>query len=208
MQDSSVFIDEMVKTVKAYGINDRYIIDAFRKVPRHKFLDKSVPLSEAYGDFPVQIGKEQTISQPFTVAFMLSLLELRKGHNVLEIGAGSGWNAALIEHIVGVNGSVTTVEYNSALAQKAKQRLRVFGSEVKVICKDGKSGYPQRALYDRIIVTCASPAMMGSWVEQLKNGGIIVAPVGKGTQIMIKAVKNDSYLRKEEKGSFRFVPLK
>jgi protein-L-isoaspartate(D-aspartate) O-methyltransferase len=201
------YLNRMIEEIIAYGIKDKMIISAMQKVPRHLFLDYSVSLEEAYGDYPVHIKSGQTISQPFTVAFMLEALELRDGNKVLEIGTGSGWNAALIKQIVG-KGSVVTVEYLPELAEFAEANLKRFGTDVRVISADGSTGYPEGAPYDRIIITAACPKIPPQIVEQLTEGGVVVAPVGIFIQDMVRGVKTYFRLNSQKLGTFRFVPLK
>lgn len=208
MRMDKELIEGMIETIRNYGLENEKIFNAMRAVPRRMFVEGKVSLEEAYGDFPVVIGRGQTISQPFTVAFMLDLVELKEGDNVLEIGTGSGWNAALIEQIVGEEGRVTTVEYEPMLAEKASSFLNFFGSNVQVVKGDASEGYEPNAKYDRIIVTCASPHIMGAWKEQLKEGGIIVLPEGMDIQVMVKAIKRNGKLEREKHGHFSFVPLR
>jgi protein-L-isoaspartate(D-aspartate) O-methyltransferase len=206
-----LYLNRMIEELVAYGIKDERIFSAMKKVPRHMFLDPSLSLEEAYGDHPLQIKSGQTISQPFTVAFMLEALNLKEGQRVLEIGTGSGWNAALIKQIVG-KGSVFSVEYLPELAEFAKGNLKKLGINVGVVNSDGSLGYPVNAPYDRIIITAACPTIPLPIVEQLKEGGVVVAPVGLFTQDMIKGVKIRSeyknHLKTQKLGTFRFVPLK
>ncbi|MFW6013578.1 MAG: protein-L-isoaspartate(D-aspartate) O-methyltransferase [Candidatus Nanoarchaeia archaeon] len=197
---------EMIETIKSYGLYDEKIFGAMEKAKRHIFLPEYPP-EDVYGDNPLPIGYGQTISQPYTVAFMLYHLELRENLNVLEIGAGSGWNAALIKEIID-NGKVTTIEDEPELAKRAKNILAKLNYDIKVINGNGAKGYPNNAPYDRIIVTCASPKIQSTWIEQLKEGGILVAPIGEFVQTMIKAKKENGELISQKLGNFRFVPLK
>ncbi len=206
MDDLLHELEAMLDTLRAYGFSDRPVLDAMREVPRHLFIPDALRKA-AYGDHPVPIGHEQTISQPYTVALMLRALELRKGMSVLEVGAGSGWNAALIKKLVG-SGKVIAMEYVPELAEQAKKNLGKVGIDVAVIQGDGSLGHEAGAPYDRIIVTCACPMMPPPLVSQLKNDGIILAPVGSTYQVMVRGRKKDVSLETESLGSFSFVPLR
>jgi len=138
---------------------------------------------------------------------MLEALELKKGLSVLEIGAGSGWNAALLKEIVG-EGKVVAVEYVSELVEISKKNIKKTGLNIEVIHGDGSIGIQNSEPFDRIIITCACPDIPEPLVGQLKEDGIIIAPVGKFLQKMIKARKVNNRLEKESLGSFAFVPLK
>lgn len=204
MRSEKELLEEMIMVIRDYGLENKKVFDAMRKIPRHWFIDSRVALDEAYGDYPVLIGGGQTISQPFTVAFMLDLLELKEGLNVLEIGTGSGWNAALIEKM---GCKVTTIEYDPKLAEKARENLKKVNSRAEVIAGDGGRGYKPNSPYDRIIVTCAAPKILEPWKEQLTEDGIIVLPEGGDFQKMVKARKSDNF-EEENHGYFRFVPLR
>ena len=204
--DNKKLIEQMIETIKSYGLHDEKIFEVMRRAKRHKFLPEYKP-KDVYGDGPLPIGHGQTISQPYTVAFMLYYLELKKGLNVLEIGAGSGWNGALIKDIV-ENGKVTTIEYDPELTKHAKEVLKDEGYDVEVIEGNGTYGYEPNAPYDRIIVTCASPKIQEAWVKQLAEGGILIAPIGEFIQVMVKAKKENNELITRKLGNFRFVPLR
>jgi protein-L-isoaspartate(D-aspartate) O-methyltransferase len=204
--DARYLAEQMIDTIRAYGISDERIFAAMRKIPRHFFVPEGLS-EEAYADSPLPIGDGQTISQPYTVAFMIDQLELRNGHKVLEIGAGSGWNAALMQHMIGKEGRVISVERFPDLAELAKENLKKVYSGAHVVLADGSLGYPPHAPYDRIVVTAASPKIPEPLVQQLNEGGIIIAPVGKMFQQMIKVRKEGGILQTENLGSFRFVPL-
>lgn len=189
-------------------VTDKLLIDAFKKVKREDFVLEAFR-SDAYDDVPLPILKEQTISQPTTVMMMLGFLELKPGMNVLEIGAGSGYNAALMAEIVGKEGKVFTTETIEELVQFAKKNLKKAKiTNVKVIHTDGSKGWPAAAPYDRIICTAAAPKIPEVYINQLKEGGIIVIPVGPlYGQSMIKGKKIKGKLETENLGSFMFVPL-
>ncbi|MBN1644862.1 protein-L-isoaspartate(D-aspartate) O-methyltransferase [Candidatus Woesearchaeota archaeon] len=187
-------------------ITNKRVIDAFKKVKREDFVVKEY-LKEAYEDVPLPILQLQTISQPTTVVIMLQALDVRPGMKVLEIGAGSGYNAALLSILVGKKGRVYTTEIIPELADFAKNNLKKF-KNVKVYQSDGSAGLPVHAKYDRIICTAAARTIPRPLIDQLKEGGIIVIPVGpKYGQKMVKGVKKKGKLETISLGDFMFVPL-
>lgn len=191
-----------------FSILEERVLEAMLRVPRHKFVPKYAQ-SEAYVDMPLDIGHGQTISAPHMVAIMCELLELSEGHKVLEVGAGSGYNAAVMGELIGKSGHVYTVERLEPLVQLAKENLKRTGyNNVTVLLEDGSRGYSEHAPYDRIAVTCAAPDIPEPLLEQLKPGGIMVIPVGNYFQELIR-VKKDSEgnIHKERKGGVIFVPL-
>lgn len=190
-------------------IKDMKVIDAFKEVKRDSFM-KPEHKEEAYGDYPLPIGEGQTISQPTTVMLMTEALELKEGHKVLEVGSGSGYQAAIISKIVGEKGKVVSTEIIPELAEFAKRNLENAGiKNVEVINSDGSKGYKKEAPYDRILVAAASPRIPKALVSQLKENGIIIIPVGDlNEQTMIKGTKKNSRLIEENLGQFMFVPLK
>ncbi len=190
-------------------ILDKKLIGAFDRVPREKFILDGYE-NEAYGDYPLPICSGQTISQPTTVMMMTEALELAEGQKVLEVGAGSGYQAAIIAERFGSKGKVITTEIIPKLAKFAKDNLKKAGiKNVAVVEWDGSQGYEREAPYDRIIVTAACPSLPNHLIGQLKEKGIIVAPVGPlDGQMMIKGVKKKGKLETEPLGYFAFVPLK
>ena len=190
-------------------ISDKRVFEAFKKVKREDFVLKEFK-SDAYEDVPLPILKEQTISQPTTVMMMLEFLELKPGMNVLEIGTGSGYNAALMAEVVGPKGRVYTTETIEDLVDFAKKNLKKAKiTNVRVIHTDGSKGWPTGAPYDRIICTAAAPKIPEVYIKQLKEGGIIVIPVGPlYGQVMVKGKKVKNKLETERLGDFMFVPLK
>jgi protein-L-isoaspartate(D-aspartate) O-methyltransferase len=165
----------------------------------------------AYIDAPLAIGEGQTISQPFTVAMMTQLLELQPTDKVLEIGTGSGYQAAILGEIVR-DGKVFTIERFASLAEKAEKGLKgVKGlnyGNVKVVVGDGTRGLPEEALFDAIIVTAAAPEVPEPLIEQLKIGGRLVMPVGGDWhQEMVRLTKTEEGVERENFGGYRFVPL-
>ena len=195
--------------LKSGIVKNQRIISVFRAIKREGFVLEEFR-KEAYSDTALPILAGQTISQPTTVVGMLEALELKPGMNILEIGAGSGYNAALMGRIVGKKGRVFTTEIIPGLVSFARQNLNKAGIEnVKVICTDGSIGYVGGSPYDRIIVTAASPEIPEELIQQLKEGGIIVIPVGGELgQTMIKARKTKGKLVRQELGEYIFVPLK
>ncbi len=190
---------------KSLGIlKDSKIVEAFEKVDRKDFVPKHL-VSEAYEDHPLQIGGEQTISQPSTVAIMTQSLEPRKSDKVLEVGAGSGWQAAILSVIV-EPGKVYTIERVNGLAELAKKNLEAYGN-VQVILSDGSKGLPSEAPFDRIIVACGAEKVPEALKEQLAEGGVMVIPVGRHHQRMLKIRKKKGLLEVQDLGSFVFVPL-
>lgn len=190
-------------------IKDKKLIEAFNQIPRERFI-RDVYLDEAYGDYPLPIGQGQTISQPTTVMIMTEALEARQGHKILEVGAGSGYQAAILSKLVGKSGRIITTEYIKELAEFARSNIkRCDICNVQVISCDGSQGYEKEAPYDRIIVTAACPGIPKPLVEQLKEKGIIIAPVGSlFGQDMVKGIKIKGKLETKNLGSFVFVPLK
>lgn len=187
------------------GIKDERVLAAMRKVPRHLFMPESVQFS-AYDDMALPIGEGQTISQPYMVAIMTELLELKGDETVLEIGAGSGYQAAILAELAK---EVYTVERVEALADNARERLRNLGYDnVYVFTGDGTRGFEEKAPFDRIIITAGTPKIPDPLINQLKEGGLIVAPVGERfSQILIRGEKKKDSLIEEYHTPCVFVPL-
>ena len=197
----------MIDTIKRYGLNDPVLFKAMRKIDRKYFIPRNYH-SEAYEDYPLPIGLGQTISQPYTTAFMIHELELKKGDTVLEVGAGSGWCAALMAEIV-KPGKVISTDILYDLVQQAKKNVKRFNlKNLEIIALDGSEGYIKEAPYDKIMVTAACPKIPEPLIIQLKENGIIIAPVGApGSQSMVKGVKRKGELETINLGYFNFVPL-
>ncbi|MCX7724256.1 MAG: protein-L-isoaspartate(D-aspartate) O-methyltransferase [Thermodesulfovibrio sp.] len=187
------------------GIKDERVIEVMKKIPRHLFVPENI-INDAYDDRALPIGYGQTISQPYIVALMTELLELKGDEKVLEIGTGSGYQAAILAELVK---EVHTIERIEALAREAEKRFEKLGiKNIKVYIKDGTEGIPEEAPFDRIIITAATPQIPEPLIEQLKEGGIIVAPVGERySQYMVKAVKKGKDLEKKYIIPVAFVPL-
>jgi len=186
------------------------IIEAFRKVPRHEFIPGSFR-NHAYSDQPLPIGQGQTISAPSMIAIMMESLELTPGLRVLEIGAGSGYNAALVAEVVGKDGEVVTVERVKELAEFAEENLNKVGyGWVRVVVGDGSLGHEEGAPWDRILVTACAPEIPRPLVRQLKVGGKLGAPVGKDYMFQTWTVAEKLETGKisiTEHGGCSFVPL-
>lgn len=199
----------MVAGLRGRGlVFSKRVEEALLKVPRHLFVPPDVR-SQAYRDTPLPIGDGQTISAPHMVAVMAEALELSEGHRVLEIGAGSGYNAAVMAELVGPSGKVITLERHPSLAEKAAQVLLEAGySNVQVVVGDGSLGYPEEAPYDRISVTCGAPRVPEPLAEQLRDGGIMLIPVGGlEYQSLLRFRKLGGRMLSEDLGSVVFVPL-
>jgi len=194
--------------VKLGYLSSPEIIKAFERVPRHEFVPKEYR-KMAYDDTPLPIGLGQTISAPSMIATMLEELQARRGDKILEIGTGSGYNAALLSEITGEGGMVYTIERIEELAIEAERRLRKLGYEnVEVVIGDGTKGYEKCSPYDRIIVTAASPRIPKPLMEQLAEKGRMVIPVGSlEYQILNIVDKFKGEIRVYEKGACVFVPL-
>lgn len=187
------------------GIEDTEVLAALEKVPRHFFMDSAFS-GHAYQDKAFAIGEGQTISQPYTVAFQTQLLAIKKGDKVLEIGTGSGYQAAVL---LEMGCELFTIERNQILHKRTKRLFRKLHYNCAMILGDGSEGHPPAAPYQKIIVTAAAPRLPAPLVAQLALGGIIVAPVGnEDAQKMIKLTKiADRKIRKEVCGDFSFVKL-
>ncbi len=180
---------------------------AMRAVPRHEFVPEA-QRADAYRDRPLPIGEGQTISAPHMVAIMTDLLDFAAGQDVLEIGTGRGYHAAVTAERVGGAG-VFTVEYHEALAAAARRRLARTGYDaVSVRQGDGKRGWSEHAPFDRAYLTCAAPDVPEAVVEQVRPGGLVLAPIGDRRQRLVLGTKRaDGSLDREDHGGVRFVPL-
>ncbi len=200
----------LVELIRHHGISDTLVLNAIEKVPRHLFIPEAYR-DEAYENYPVPIGEEQTISQPYTVAFMSELLEIEPGDKVLEIGTGSGYQAAILAEM---GAKVFTIERIKKLFERTSKLLKDLGYEDKIFTfyGDGTLGLPDFAPFDKIIITAATPQVPEALKKQLKTGGYLVAPVGHsfaGSQKMVRLVKKaDNDFETQFFGDFVFVPLK
>jgi protein-L-isoaspartate(D-aspartate) O-methyltransferase len=211
-EEAAVFAQQreimVIETIEKRGITDERVLKAMRTVPRHLFVPED-QRDHAYGDYPLPIGYGQTISQPYIVALMTQLLELKEGDRVLEIGTGSGYQAAILAEIPGVD--VYTIEIIPALARSARERLESLGYK-SIHCKegDGYYGWQEYAPFDAIIVTAAPDHVPQPLVDQLAEGGRMVIPVGPpgGYQTLWKFVKRPGgELQAFNMGGVAFVPL-
>lgn len=186
------------------GVNDSLVLEAMRTVPRHLFVESSQ--SEcAYGDHPLSIGNDQTISQPYIVALMTELLRLRGPEKVLEIGTGCGYQAAILAHICA---AVYTIEIIENLALSARERLQKIGYDnINVLYGDGYYGYPKAAPYDAVIVTAAPAFVPQLLLDQLKVGGRMVIPIGIEVQNIKVIEKTDRGTKEHTDIEVRFVPM-
>jgi protein-L-isoaspartate(D-aspartate) O-methyltransferase len=196
---------KLVEEISEKGITDDNVLNAIEKIPRHAFMDSSF-LEFAYLDKPFPIGDGQTISQPYTVAFQTQLLKVSKGHKVMEIGTGSGYQSCVL---LEMGAKVYSVERIKNLYEKTKIFLPSIGYFPKLFFGDGYKGLPAYAPFDRIIVTAGAPYIPNDLIKQLNVGGILVIPVGDGDiQIMTTITKiSETQAEKREWGTFRFVPL-
>jgi protein-L-isoaspartate(D-aspartate) O-methyltransferase len=189
-------------------VTDERVLAAFRDVPRERFVPAEYR-DQAYDDVALPLPAGQTISQPTTVVLMLHHLEAREGMKVLEVGTGSGYAAALLGKIVGSRGQVYTTEIIPELHTLAKRNLATAGAKnVTLLQADGSNGLARHAPYDRIIVAAAAPAIPQPLIDQLKEGGIILIPVGgRLEQALIRGRKRMGELETESLGVYAFVPL-
>jgi len=190
--------------IEERGVRDPRTLAAMRKVPRHLFVPPSL-LRDAYSDHPLPIGHGQTISQPYIVAFMTEALSLRGGEKVLEIGTGSGYQAAVLAEIAA---RVYTIEIVAPLAEEARERLARLGyRNVEVRAGDGYQGWAEAAPFDAVIVTAAAPRIPEPLKQQLKDGGRLVIPVGEDDQELIVVTRRGSDYVEQRVLPVRFVPM-
>ncbi len=196
---------QLVKTVAAKGIADQRVLEALGKVPRHLFMDSGFE-DHAYQDKAFPIAADQTISQPYTVAYQTELLDIRRGDNVLEIGTGSGYQTAVLCEM---GARVYTIERQQELFKKTKIFLAKLGYRPRYMgFGDGYKGLPDYAPFSKIIVTAGAPEVPRALLSQLEVGGKMVIPIGRTLQVMtLYERKSRSNFEKTEFGEFRFVPL-
>ncbi len=188
-------------------ITDNKVLEAFKKVPREKFLPEEYK-KYAYDDHAQPLYEGQTISQPTTVILMTQYLEVKPGQKILEIGTASGYQAAILSEIVGEKGQIITTEIIESLYQFGKENLNDYKNVIVYSC-DASEGYKEEAPFDRIIITCACPAIPQILIDQLKVPGILLVPVGNPTfQKMIKITKGRNKIEQKVLGEFMFVPMR
>jgi protein-L-isoaspartate(D-aspartate) O-methyltransferase len=206
-QDYSIPRERMVERLRDhYQIHDSRVLEAMRTVPRHAFVPEALQ-GRAYGDHALPISGSQTISQPYIVARMTELLEINSESRVLEIGAGSGYQTAILAKVAG---QVYSIERIASLAREAQFRIRqlnIYNATVK--CFDGTLGWAANAPYDAVLVAAGGPTVPDPLVAQLKIGGRLIVPIGetRDAQRLVRIVKTESGDRREDHGACAFVPL-
>jgi len=199
---SHLIVLEVLKTPR--------IIEAFKKIPRHLFVRKDY-MKHAYDDIPLPTYHGQTISQPYTVAVMTEALDPKPEEKILEIGSGSGYQAALLAHCVGKKGKIITVELEPDLVKFAKKNIKKTKlKNIRVICDDGKLGYREEAPYDKCMITAACQEIPKLIIKQIKVKGRVVAPVNDflGQKLIVLDKLSETEFKKKDLGSFIFVPLR
>ena len=196
---------KLVELLKSKGIEDKRVLAAIGKVPRHYFFDETF-WSQAYRDVAFPIGEGQTISQPYTVAYQTELLHVEKGDKILEIGTGSGYQACILLEL---GAEVYTIERQKNLFDRTNQVLRYMGYRPHFFLGDGSLGLPEHGPYDKIIVTAGAPVVPEGLLQQLVMGGLLVIPVGdENSQKMITILRvGENEFERIELDTFRFVPL-
>jgi len=197
---------EFLLTLRRRGISDQAVLRAMDEVPRGHFVEADF-FASAYADQALPIACGQTISQPFVVAYMTEQLALRSHHRVLEVGTGSGYQAAILSRLAR---EVVSIERYRTLADQARERLHSLGiKNVEVVAGDGLNGVPERAPFDRIIVTAAAETLPQTLIDQLADNGIMILPLGEhgGSQHIIKLTKSQTGIARENLIAVRFVPL-
>jgi len=197
---------ELLQRLKALGFS-KNILDAFSKVKRENFIPEELE-KEAYKDTALPIGHGQTISQPYTISIMLSELELKKGQNILEVGSGSGYVLALLSKIIGKNGKVSGIEVVKELVAKSKESLEDYNN-IEIYHRNGSKGLPEKAPFDRILISAACREVPKELLNQLKDGGILLTPKGprfEQSLVVIERQGNEFKTIREIPG-FIFVPF-
>jgi protein-L-isoaspartate(D-aspartate) O-methyltransferase len=197
--------NQLVDTIERKGIKDKRVLEAIRNIPRHLFMDSGF-IDFAYQDKPFPIAADQTISQPYTVAFQTELLQVKPKDKILEVGTGSGYQAAVL---IEMGAEVYSIERQKELYNKTRKFLPKIGYVPKrLIYGDGYKGLPEKAPFDGIIVTAGAPFVPKPLLKQLRINGRLVIPVGENTQKMTLIIrKSEKEFEKHEFGDFRFVPM-
>jgi protein-L-isoaspartate(D-aspartate) O-methyltransferase len=197
---------QFLLAMRRRGIGDSAVLRALDEVPREHFVEPK-SRAQAYADQPLPIACGQTISQPYVVAYMTEQLAVRPQHTVLEIGTGSGYQAAILSRLAQ---QVVSIERYRTLAEAARERIATLGYQnVEIRVGDGLAGAPDRAPFDRILVTAAAETIPNALVEQLADNGIMLLPLGshQGSQRIVRVTKSDGAVQQEELIGVRFVPL-
>lgn len=198
---------EMVRVIRAYGVESAPVLEAMGRVPRHRFIpEEHRRVCDPYGDHPCPIGHGQTISQPFIVAYMTEKIAPRKGEKILEIGTGSGYQAAILAEL---GAQVYTIEIVAPLAEHARRVLEAGGyTNAHVLAGDGYKGWPGHAPFDAVIVTCAPEEVPQALVDQLRDGGRMILPLGEpGNQRLVILRKAGGRVQVQDDLPVRFVPM-
>ncbi len=209
MSDEAEYIERLrarmvERQLALRGITNRRVLEAMARVPRHLFLPAEPP-EEAYADGAVAVGHGQTCSQPYVVAYMTEWCEPSAQDRALEIGTGSGYQAAVLAELCR---EVITIERVETLAEAARERLKRLGYEnVTVLCDDGYAGYPDAAPFDIILITAGAPSVPPPLLEQLSEAGRLVAPIGQGAQRITRYTRQFGGLHRENGLDVRFVPF-
>lgn len=197
----SAMMDQLV----LYGIKNERVLAAMAKVPRHRFIPAECSDASAYGDHPLPIGYGQTISQPFIVAYMTERIDPKPGEKILEIGTGSGYQAAILAEL---GAKVFSIEIVPQLAEHAVSALASAGYSVEVLTGDGYKGWPENAPFDAVIITCAPEEIPRALIDQLRDGGRMFLPLGgRWEQRLVMLRKIGDNIEKEEDLPVRFVPM-
>jgi len=188
-----------------YGVRDPRVLAAMQRVARHRFIPEAYRTEASYGDHPCPIGYGQTISQPFIVAYMTAKMNIQEGERILEIGTGSGYQAAILAEL---GAAVYSIEIVEALAEHARNVLAAEGYDgVKVLAGDGYRGWPEVAPFDAVIVTCAPESIPDALVDQLRDGGRMILPLGASAQRLVILRKDGDEVTVEKDLAVRFVPM-